>query len=280
MKLPDFAEFVPFNELRKKIGSKDLGTFDLKFNWKPMTASEVEELATQGLDVDKDEIKFLSDGTLAYRNKRILIYIRDIKSHRGEEKLPKFHIANCSTLEYMRSANRFHSRYVVATRTDGYFAVNRYGYIKAEVKLFVCKNCLSELNFNNFNEDRIKAFKVFSLEDFFTRYTCSPVLVAPRETDRTAPIDKYPADWNQKSLDYRKSVKWKCEGCGIDLSRKELREFLHVHHINGNTYNCRPSNLKALCIDCHSKEPLHDHVRDLPSFKKFQNIKVSDEVKY
>lgn len=272
MKLPDFSEFVPFNKLRKDMGAKNLGTFDLNYNWKPITASEVKELATQGLDVDKDKIKTLPDGSLVYKNKRILVYIRDVKSYKGEETLPKFHIADCSTLKTMNSMNRFNSRYVVATRTDGYFVVRKNGFLKPEVKLFVCKNCLSELNFNNFNEDKWSAFKNFSLEDFFIRYTCSPVLIAPRETDRTALINEYPHDWKQKSRDYRKSVEWKCEKCGIDLSKKELRQFLHAHHINGNQYYSQPSNLKALCIDCHSKELFHAHMRDLPDLKKYWEI--------
>lgn len=38
------------------------------------------------------------------------------------------------------------------------------------------------------------------------------------------------------------------------------RALLHVHHISGVKSDNRPSNLKALCIDCHSKQPKHEHM--------------------
>lgn len=39
---------------------------------------------------------------------------------------------------------------------------------------------------------------------------------------------------------------------------------LHAHHIDGNKQNNYDHNLKALCIDCHRKEHLHDHLLITP----------------
>jgi hypothetical protein len=66
-------------------------------------------------------------------------------------------------------------------------------------------------------------------------------------------------EWNKISFKYKERCGWKCEkaGCGLDLSSKSNRRFLQVHHINGNTFDCRPSNLIALCINHHSEEPDH-----------------------
>ena len=63
---------------------------------------------------------------------------------------------------------------------------------------------------------------------------------------------------------YRASKGWCCEECGVDLS--EYQEFLHTHHVNGIKYDVRPDNLKALCILCHSKQPNHRHLKNLPIF--------------
>ncbi len=276
MKLPDFKTFAPFNKLRKKMGADNLGKFDINFSWKPLSETELSQLQNTGIDVDASEIKFLHDKTIRYRDRRVLVYIRDVKNYRDKISLPKFHIALCSTLEQMRKENRFNSRYVVSTKSDGKFVVNipkASGFDPKDISLDVCKNCLRELNFNNYINDPYRAFKAFKLTDFFARYACTPLHITPNETDRTAPINQYPPDWELLSLTYKESMNWECEICLIDLSESKLKRFLHTHHINGNTYNCRPSNLKALCVKCHANEPLHAHMKKLSSFKEF--IKLS-----
>jgi len=34
-----------------------------------------------------------------------------------------------------------------------------------------------------------------------------------------------------------------------------------VHHRDGNRQNIRESNLVVLCVDCHSRQPRHEHLR-------------------
>jgi len=38
-----------------------------------------------------------------------------------------------------------------------------------------------------------------------------------------------------------------CQICGV----KQKGRALHVHHINGNRYDCRPENLITVCPKCH-----------------------------
>ncbi len=62
-------------------------------------------------------------------------------------------------------------------------------------------------------------------------------------------ISNYPPDWEIIKTNYRNSVNWICEKCGINLF--EYRRLLHTHHINGVKSDCSQSNLKALCLKCH-----------------------------
>ena len=147
MKLIDFSNFEPIKTLKANMGLAEdqVGGYEVNNSWVPLTPRENARLENAGIDVQSDEIRFLSDGTLAYRDRRVLVYIRDVTYYRETERLPKFHIAHCRTLDEMMSNGRF-SRYVVSTRTDGYFEIRRRwsGYIPETVKLDVCKNCLDK----------------------------------------------------------------------------------------------------------------------------------------
>lgn len=254
------------------LAEDQVGGFEVNNTWVPLTPRENIELQNEGIEVQSNEIRFLPDGTLAYRDRRVLVYIRDVTYYRETNGLPKFHIAHCRTLDEMMSNGRF-SRYVVSIRTDGYFEIRRRrsGYIPETVKLDVCKNCLGKLNFNDYWNNKVRAFQEFSLEDFFTRYSCSPLQILPRQNNISAPINNYPPDWNERSRQYKESVNWVCEECGDDFSSPRRKKFLDTHHRDGNTYNCRWGNLKALCIKCHSKQHYHGHLRDSPRYREFLN---------
>jgi hypothetical protein len=271
MKLTDFLAFKPFNDLRRQMGADELGEFSLSLNWEEISLEEVAKLQKEGIDVELDDIKFLNDGSIAYKNRRVLLYIRDWRQHGRYQSYPKFHITNCQTLEDMTAKGRF-QRYVVSTRTDGIFnynLINSNGLeAKKEEKLDVCKNCLKALNYNNYLEDYAKAFKMFDLDEFFIRFTCSPIQITPLETDRTAPLSIYPSDWNKMSTEYKNNANWTCGKCNSSF-QDERSKFLHCHHKNGNTYDNRPSNIEVLCIRCHSKEAYHGTMKESRHYKEY-----------
>ena len=132
------------------------------------------------------------------KGRKVAVYIRDqyVPSDANREELCKFHVADCVTLQKMKRSNRY-ERYVVTTRTDGKFIVNFlvgnwYRDKKEEVerRLYVCKNCLSRLNYNGYRrrgysgQNAIRNY--FDLRAFFKRYD-SQITREPTHTDLTGP---------------------------------------------------------------------------------------------
>ena len=145
MRLPNFYNHDGLKDLKRTMGVAEdvFGGFRVEIHESMLTLKEVELLgSSEGLEIDGSAIGFLADGTLVYKNTRVLLYIRDKSSISSEMEYPRFHISNCSTLRQMRSYGRW-QKYVVATSTNGIFKVNFFkGYAPRTewVKLRVCKN--------------------------------------------------------------------------------------------------------------------------------------------
>lgn len=190
MKLPDFTKDARLNALRQVMGAS-LGLLKPAENRDILTKDEIDALTKQGIDVSLDDTHVLPDGTLAYKNSRVILYIRDIAHYRDR---PRFHVADCKTLDDMRANNRF-GRYVVATREDGLFALNvipRNGPVqKITERLPVCQNCLGKLRWEGFGHGMDKPARrhiveQFSISRFFAVYGKTLVSKSPQHNANTA----------------------------------------------------------------------------------------------
>ncbi|MBR6629404.1 MAG: HNH endonuclease [Bacteroidaceae bacterium] len=63
----------------------------------------------------------------------------------------------------------------------------------------------------------------------------------------------YTKDWEMISKAYREEHNYTCECCGVHIDDPYDYYYMHVHHINGDKTNNRKSNLRCLCIRCHSQ---------------------------
>ena len=203
-------------------------------------------------------------GLLQVDGSQILLYIED-HSFRVQDVINgnggnKFHIADCSKLNEMRKNNRF-DRYVVTNDVSGIFPVSgkasdNHTLIEGKAELHVCKLCLGFLNYKRYKSNRTNVFNEFTLDEFFSHYSTLfnsfPKTIADKRGG-------YTDDWEKTSLDYRTQKNFNCEACHVDLS--SYQHLLHTHHVNGVKRDNVMSNLRALCIDCHRKEPSHEHMR-------------------
>lgn len=276
MKLPNFCLLEPMNELKSRMGiPRDVyGSINISVPSGELTQRELERIVSIGIDIPVKSLKVLDDGTLAYKDTRVILYIRDVAHYGGNTYDPKYHLVNCATLQEMRRSNKF-ERYVVSTRLDGYFLINLIKGNEARpknAKLLVCQNCLSILNFSGFNYGWSKTRKtqfvsVFSIKEFFEKYPMSLHGKLPKYNSITAPENVYTKNFDDISKRLRDENNWTCQECGINLSSS--KRYLHVHHVDGQKSNNERSNLRVLCIGCHSKKHNHAHIKSLPEYREF-----------
>jgi hypothetical protein len=277
MKLPNFLMSDDLGRLKRAMGIPanrlgDVKAIEIKSDG--VTPSENQRLGSEGLEVDKPDVVALPDGTLSYKNRRILLYIRDITQYAGYFE-PRFHLADCITLQQMRENSRF-GRFVIASRDDGLFHLH---YIdsgkRIDKRLDVCQNCLDRLNYKGFRLSmrvgvRRAAVQVFKIADFFAGYPKTLHHSIPNHTDQTAPTNDYSPDFSSISRAYRQKRNWICETCTIPLSRLVLQRYLDVHHMDGQKNNNEEANLKSVCVHCHALEPSHRHITATLRYRDFE----------
>lgn len=217
----------------------------------------------RGIEVKNlDEVKPYDD-LLTHKGEQIVIYIKDTRQDKytllyDPENAKRFHVADCETIRHMRRVGLF-ARYVMTDRQDGKFLVEARDSVEPfEAPLYVCKNCLGQLNWKGYASSRSdKLWKEFSLQDFFAEFTTF-FSVRPLYTDLTAPPAGYTKDWSHLSTELRHQRDWRCDECRVNLSAHH--HLLHCHHKNGDKQDNKPKNIAVLCLLCHSKQPYHGRV--------------------
>ena len=229
----------------------------------------------EGLDVRLDDvfstlsgelITILPDGSV----RKSIIYIVDISTYYDEGwDYPKFHIYSCQMIKKMRARKRGH-RYKASSRIDGKFMLIKNDE-KWEEELKICSYCLRQYNCQF---ESCKTKENFSIK----KYIKNPV----RNFDFFESFDFctlpniYSENWKSISDYMKKKLKYRCFKCNNDFSKKSLKEFLHTHHTDGDKTNNTLGNLVPLCIECHSKESNHGHIKNSFQYKKY--LKVKEEV--
>lgn len=283
MKLIDFYKFDLLNNIKASMGipRNVYGELKIKIQESRLSEIELERLTSpDGLEITFDQITILPDGTLSYKNSRVILYIRDIATYSGQTSDPKFHISNCATLQRMRSNGKF-NRYVISTRTDGQFTINRIQNNKSISQLsdlMVCQNCLTKLNFDGFSEEiqytkKKSIVHNFKIADFFDKYPMSLFLDTPQYNSDNSPTNSYPKNWNEISKQFRERAGWRCSKCLILLREPNLQKFLDVHHKNGLKFDCNYENLETICIGCHAEEPDHAHMKANQRYNEYIRTK-------
>ncbi|WP_052501673.1 HNH endonuclease [Thiomicrospira microaerophila] len=228
------------------------------------TILEIQALADIGININPEDI-VVQNRLLTYKGHQIVVYIPD-HSYKGVSQVlnnpalgNKYHFADCTTIREMRAKGRYEKRYRAIYNPKGLFSIVDKDYPDGEdATLQPCQNCLKHINYEGFlkapSSQKQTIREAFSLNDFFSAYST----LFEKLPDLTHLRGGYADNWASISKQYRQSKNNTCEVCGVNLS--EHRHMLHTHHINGNKQDNSTANLMALCIDCHRKQPDHDHV--------------------
>src|SRR5258708_22055176 len=155
MKLPDFDVDAELNALRMAMGAK-LRDYSAAPSSDVLTIEEIERLAGEGIEIPLDDVRVLNDGTHVYKGRRVIVYMRDVAEYGARVSMPKYHLAMCGTLQKMIEEGRYKKRYVVATRDDGKFSIQKIRgetSIKTDEALDVCQQCLDELKYKLFSRN-------------------------------------------------------------------------------------------------------------------------------
>ncbi|MDH2999146.1 hypothetical protein A1D22_04620 [Pasteurellaceae bacterium LFhippo2] len=253
----NFAEL--FSSVRR-MGITELVPFRVDFNSKPPEIKVDGLSTTGGIEVPIDDVD-ITNGVFTYLGQHVVLFIPDhsfkydkvILDPKNEGN--KYHLTDCKTLEDMRKKGRF-ARYHATNNREGIFHIVGSEGQETDVELSVCKNCLTQLNYQNYSQNRSSVFNRFTLDEFFKYYETYFRKMPDRNGQDKA---GYSADWQSISSNYRESVNFKCEECGVNLNNH--RSLLDVHHKDGVKQHNNRNNLKAVCKLCHRNEPHHEHMR-------------------
>lgn len=275
------VNFSVLNDAIKKMGADPI-TFSTHTRFEHTKLDEILSTSA-GQKIDIDDINLNLDGAgglLEYQGRQVLLFLpkqfNDISLvKRDYSKGNKFHIADCSTLKQQQERGTFRN-YSANNNLFNKFKVHgsdsNNNRDEFDTKLNVCQNCLKKLNYKNFNhetwEQKKSIVEHFQIDEFFETYSTLFEYTPIVETESTD--IEYTTDWQDVSKAYRESKNYICETCHISL--KDDRGLLHTHHINGIKDDNDLNNLKAVCIDCHRKEPRHKHI--LMTYSELQKIHI------
>ncbi len=220
-------------------------------------AAGYREVENVGVDINdlRSKVEFTDKGIFLKDEEgnapqQIFLYKR--KYHLQEFGLPRFHIRKCQTIQAFMDSGSFEKEYGRAnTSSVKVEDLDDGRRVKKVENLPLCKLCAhiameqnQEMNTSEFVEILKQSNNV---ED-------------DKPQNVEVDIFGYTKDWEKISAAYRAMKNYTCERCGLHIDNVFDRQYMHVHHRDGNKLHNKTSNLECLCIRCHAHvDAIHEH---------------------
>ena len=257
---------------------QDLWSSVRKFDIGLVEKTELSLFNEIGVDTDLSDVfesdngellTILKDGSI----RKTVAYISERPSFYDEKgwAYPKYHIFECQTLTTMRNNDRGH-RYKKTMRDDGtFYMIVTSDYSSKEIykDLVICQYCFNQYK-QHYQNTMHK--EDFSIKKFFSEEIKGAKPFIDIADDYTTVPRHYTQSWKKISNYLKEQRNHTCQVCSIQLKGKYSR-YLHTHHMDGNPSRNIVSNLKVLCIECHSKEYNHNHLKSKSDYLEFIRIK-------
>jgi len=139
-----------------------------------MDPVEWGRIAVGGFDVAHDEVEAGFDKVLRWKGQAVAVYIREqFTTPSGHQSKYKFHLTSCGTVQGMRTQHRG-ARFTVTARQDGWFECRLPSTQVRMLRMLVCRNCLSALNWDDYrrakSDHRQTIMEAFALDAYFHTY--------------------------------------------------------------------------------------------------------------
>lgn len=228
---------------------------------------EIENVEVE-LDDVRNKMEFTDEGIflnddVTKSKQQIFLYKRDYHLSAYGNKKPRFHTHKCKTIQEFIDNGRFHD--YRRANTDMVMVRDMDDrYIDKKVSsLPLCAYC-AKMSIKAQGKDSSEFVKLLKQ---------AKDAEAPLKKKAEVDIFGYTKDWETISREYRESHNFTCEECGITIEDPFDRQFIQVHHKNGDKTDNNTENLICLCIHCHANvDDTHKK-----NFKRRANAMLLDE---
>jgi len=174
LKIIDFYNFAPFNDIKEKMGIDKNERANFKNHTTLEITSEWGRILGDGLEVSLHEIEECEDGSLEHQNhfgRKIAVFSKEINEDNSKVTLT-YHVTWCHHLRNF-TINNPHAKYIISQAPKDLKLVKDYDDDGNELfyeDFEICKHCLLFYNYDSYShltpEEKIEAAASFSMEKF------------------------------------------------------------------------------------------------------------------
>lgn len=234
----DLEPIYDFSALKDFLREKGY-TIGTRSAYEPFTPEDVK-----AIDVTSGKMSFKTDGLYVQGSdgveRQVFLYKKDY--HLDKYDKPRIHICKCQIIEEFINSGGFNAHYVRANSEPVPVIDLDDSRTRKQISgLPLCTYCR-----------RMYIGEYIRNSSDFVQLLSSANDNEEVTEDVELDLFGYTRDWDSISKAYREKNNYTCERCGLKIDDTYDRQYIHVHHRDGNKLNNNVNNLKCLCVYCHA----------------------------